>query len=945
MSFVPITATGGTISTVVIDGDAYRLHTFTSTGNTNFVVTDLGDDANIEFLLVAGGGGGGGASNDRSEAGFGGQVITSSGSVSIGTYTVTVGAGGTGVFWAGSAGAGANSSISGTGISSSSQGGKGGDSRACCPSQVVAGQAGFIGGPTTTNFTGSSVTYGSNGPTSALNAAGTNGAPNTGNGGSDNWNQGNGRGGDGGSGIVIVKYLLEPATSFDDSEVSEIIENGVRYRVHQFKKVGTSSFVVQSPTLNIEYLIVAGGGAGGASFNNFASGGGGGGGGVLAGTLTANTGIYEITVGAGGLGATGVADSNPGANTSAFELTAIGGGRGGRWLAAGNPSNAGSGGSGGGGANASGLFDGGAGTTGQGNAGGDGVAYTANASSGGGGGGGKSTAGSPATASSGGLGGEGLLSTITGQALVYGSGGGGGHGLIAGAGGTRAGSGGSGNANGFSAQPNSGGGGGGAGNNNGGSFTSGNGGSGIVIIRYVIDDQPLPGNTLYTKTLASVNTFKPITATGGTVTDITVGSDTYRVHTFANTGNTDFIVTDPGTTGLVECLIVGGGGGGGRFYGGGGGAGGVLESTFKVTNQTYTVSVGAGGIGADAPNRGQNGQNSSVFDLVAFGGGGGGGNSQTGNPGGSGGGGSTNLGAGGTGVTDQGNNGAGGLPTTASGGGGGAGLPAYAQNGGIGKISAITGTATYYGGGGGGPILNNVTVTALGGLGGGGGGASGVVAENGTNGLGGGGAGWTGTGTSGGTGGSGVVFIRYPLTNRTVKVQSPSYISSKGSPIQVNYFRTDERSQWSAPVGLIGTPVRPAGLSITPKKRNSLIVMTWMLNGEVHWDTVWDIYVQNAVVSMSQFEGYNRQVVPRQRWAGYVSGFYDAQGNTDSTMESFFIQYSMIAPTTETYYFYPAIRSSTATAYTFSLNRCAGALGQDSYENAITTGMIMEIPQ
>jgi hypothetical protein len=689
MSFVPITATGGTISTVVIDGDAYRLHTFTSTGNTNFVVTDLGDDANIEFLLVAGGGGGGGASNDRSEAGFGGQVITSSGSVSIETYTVTVGAGGTGVFWAGSAGAGANSSISGTGISSSSQGGKGGDSRACCPSQVVAGQAGFIGGPTTTNFTGSSVTYGSNGPTSALNAAGTNGASNTGNGGSDNWNQGNGRGGDGGSGIVIVKYLLEPATSFDDSEVSEIIENGVRYRVHQFKKVGTSSFVVQSPTLNIEYLIVAGGGAGGASFNTFASGGGGGGGGVLAGSLTANTGIYEITVGAGGLGATGVADSNPGANTSAFELTAIGGGRGARWLAAGNPSNAGSGGSGGGGANASGLFNGGAGTTGQGNAGGDGVAYSANASSGGGGGGGKSTAGSPATASSGGLGGEGLLSTITGRALVYGSGGGGGHGLFAGAGGTRAGSGASGNANGFSAEPNSGGGGGGAGNGNGGSFTSGNGGSGIVIIRYVIDDEPLPGNTLYVKSIS--------------------------------------------------------------------------------------------------------------------------------------------------------------LPTS----------------------------------------------------------------DNGT----------------------------------IIEVQSPSYILSRGSPIQVNYFRTDERSQWSAPVGLIGTPVRPAGLSITPKKRNSLIVMTWMLNGEVHWETVWDIYVQNAVASMSQFEGYNRQVVPRQRWAGYVSGYFDTQGNTDSTMESFFIQYSMIAPTTETLYFYPAIRASGATAYTFSLNRCAGALGQDSYENAITTGMIMEIPQ
>jgi hypothetical protein len=96
---------------------------------------------------------------------------------------------------------------------------------------------------------------------------------------------------------------------------------------------------------------------------------------------------------------------------------------------------------------------------------------------------------------------------------------------------------------------------------------------------------------------------------------------------------------------------------------------------------------------------------------------------------------------------------------------------------------------------------------------------------------------------------------------------------------------------------------------------------------------------------LSPFEGYNRQVVPRQRWAGYVSSYYDAAGDVNSTMESFFIQYSMIAPTTETYYFYPAIRASGATAYTFNLNRCAGSLGADSFENAVSTGVIMEIPQ
>jgi hypothetical protein len=49
----------------------------------------------------------------------------------------------------------------------------------------------------------------------------------------------------------------------------------------------------------------------------------------------------------------------------------------------------------------------------------------------------------------------------------------------------------------------------------------------------------------------------------------------------------------------VEYLVVAGGGGGGARFGGGGGAGGYRTGTgFSVTaGTTYTVTVGAGGIG------------------------------------------------------------------------------------------------------------------------------------------------------------------------------------------------------------------------------------------------------------------------------------------------------------------------------------------------------------
>jgi hypothetical protein len=70
-------------------------------------------------------------------------------------------------------------------------------------------------------------------------------------------------------------------------------------------------------------------------------------------------------------------------------------------------------------------------------------------------------------------------------------------------------------------------------------------------------------------------TWKPVMsyfpyATGGnSIYNITVGSDTYRVHEFTSNGS--FSVSSGG---IMEYLVVAGGGGGGGGRGGGGGAGG-----------------------------------------------------------------------------------------------------------------------------------------------------------------------------------------------------------------------------------------------------------------------------------------------------------------------------------------------------------------------------------
>jgi len=92
----------------------------------------------------------------------------------------------------------------------------------------------------------------------------------------------------------------------------------------------------------------------------------------------------------------------------------------------------------------------------------------------------------------------------------------------------------------------------------------------------------------------------PLQATGGTVTTQDIGGVIYNVHTFNTSVSTNFVVTNAGTSGLVEIFAWGGGGGGGGNSGVGrpGGAGASAYARLALTAGTYVVSVGGGGGGA-----------------------------------------------------------------------------------------------------------------------------------------------------------------------------------------------------------------------------------------------------------------------------------------------------------------------------------------------------------
>ena len=180
----------------------------------------------------------------------------------------------------------------------------------------------------------------------------------------------------------------------------------------------------------------------------------------------------------------------------------------------------------------------------------------------------------------------------------------------------------------------------------------------------------------------------------------------------------------PGTKRIRVTITGGGGGGGGcqaisskeTFFGAGGGAGGTVITTLILTQNSYPVTIGAGGAGGVSATNGTRGGNSVFASLIAPGG----------------------AGGGKVGVTNT-NGGNGGVPSTGdiriTGGDGGDG-----QSGNI-SVSGEGGTS-YWGGGG---------------RAGAGGGVSGKA-----YGSGGGGAydaGYSGTSMTGGKGADGICII------------------------------------------------------------------------------------------------------------------------------------------------------------------------------------------
>jgi uncharacterized delta-60 repeat protein len=270
-----------------------------------------------------------------------------------------------------------------------------------------------------------------------------------------------------------------------------------------------------------------------------------------------------------------------------------------------------------------------------------------------------------------------------------------------------------------------------------------------------------------------------LSGSGGTVT--TEGEYTY--HTFTESGAFTVI-----GTGTIDVVTIGGGGGGSysigtsNYSGAGGGGGGLgYRNGISVDNESFTITVGAGGPGGTSSSQqGGDGGDSYIQRnttvLVRANGGDGGVSDGSTASGGTGGATALALNDGG------GNGGTGGAAAVNNGGGGGGGAGGYSGNGGnggIGNSGTGTGGSGGAGGGGGGQSTGGAPNNGGGGVGvfvegsngtggavnnpgtGGSGGENGGTAAVGGLYGGGGGSAEDDTAYNGGTGGNGVVVIRY----------------------------------------------------------------------------------------------------------------------------------------------------------------------------------------
>ena len=286
-------AEGGTET----ESGGWKIHTFTSTGNSNFIVNRA--LTGVQILIVAGGGGGGGDNSGGGGAGglvyYGTETPTNrttpnggNQSFSIGTYVVTVGAGGSGAPAVNTdAQSGGLSRVNGPSFDKQANGGGRGGTGDGTPGRVNGLDGGSGGGAAqeSGNTGNKGFTEGNvgNAPQGNHGGAGSNGAGGGGGGAGAAGQDGNVRGSQlGGNGGIGLQYSISGSATWYAAGGSGGNENDTYNQPSRASGIGGQSNTA-SNTSATDGIDGTGSGGGGITHDGIVSGnyGGDGGDGIV----------------------------------------------------------------------------------------------------------------------------------------------------------------------------------------------------------------------------------------------------------------------------------------------------------------------------------------------------------------------------------------------------------------------------------------------------------------------------------------------------------------------------------------------------------------------------------------------------------------------------------------------------------------------------------------
>lgn len=133
-----------------------------------------------------------------------------------------------------------------------------------------------------------------------------------------------------------------------------------------------------------------------------------------------------------------------------------------------------------------------------------------------------------------------------------------------------------------------------------------------------------------------------------------------------------------------------------------------------------------------------------------------------------------------------------------------------------------------------------------------------------------------------------------------------------GTIASIKAAQTRTQATYSAPASGNGTAIVPLDITITPKKAGNMVILEWVVHGEITYNTVF-LASRNGVLLPNATDASNN------RWAGITTADYDNDDSSTPNEKLVRIIDFNSLDTASTYQL--LVRSAAGTAYTMYLNR------------------------